>query len=170
MELRKPPGRVESTVQRPQTARIGGSKRAAEDARKRPQKKKSSSKRYIWHMWEKWKQAMRILTGHAIPMERPVGADFGHLKNIYNYSGKNYDLAVAMMEFVCDNWDDIKAVNFRARGMEVPTLGLVDAIKDQVYFWVKNGGVSKIEAQKERARRFTAADRARDTNYSEGIW
>ena len=94
----------------------------------------------------------------------PVGSDYGHLKNLVNYAGGDFEYAVKLLTYVIKEWSKVKVSCFQAERMNVPTLSLVDTIKGDVHANIQTG--QEFQPKPERKQR----KGGRGVNRHQGGW
>jgi len=109
-----------------------------EGEKKKP-KKLNKTKVKIHDLWHDWKWMIKGTFQIPVPGALPTGSNYGHLKNIVNFSGGDKDYALQLLRYVVDRWEEVKKGNFRAERMNVPTLYLVDALKEELHANIQTG-------------------------------
>lgn len=110
-----------------------------EEAQKRSQKKPSKIKKKVHKLWNEWRWMIKGTFHVPVPGRLPTGSNYGHLKNLVNFSGGDEEYALQLLRYVVDRWEEVKSGNFRAERMNVPTLYLVDALKEEMHANIQTG-------------------------------
>lgn len=113
----------------------------------------------IRKLWPEWKALLRGHFNVDIPGQFPAGADYGHLKNVLNYVAGDYKYALRMLTYVVDEWDSVKEGCFRAERLNVPTLYLVDAIKDELHANIQTGKRFQPKPERKEKKGVRGVDR-----------
>ena len=128
--------------------------------------RKNPTQAKVRQLWPHWKTMIKANFGVDILGSFPVGADYGHLKNILNYVGGDFLYALKTLTYVIEEWSNVKAGCFRAQRLNTPTLYLVDAIKDELHANIQTGKKFQPILEKKEKKEWAGGTNRHSTDHS----